>query len=842
MSHFTSFAGLTELDPGDPITANGAVFTNEDPGTVDYYLRIGTVTHRHDAHPNILTPTATPTVSVDAAGGQIGPDTQVYAAYTIIDPDGGETMRSAATLVTTGTQASEPTTALTAVFDSSGGSLPVGQYAYAITLNDSTGGESTIGPAAFMWRQPGFASGQAQLSGLAQEVDGTQWVSWNLWRAQDGGDFQLIATGQSDSFTDTGLICTDASRTPPIDMTGVGATYALNITLPTPTQDPSINGQAGGPSGVSMNLYLSLDGTFTNPCLYGSFPVASGGTPFEVTQLTLKNGAPPPVSRSLPGAQKIDPDTELLDFPWKRPVPTAAALPSGGNTDGDTRIAANTKVLWTWDEPTSTWKPIQGSGGGGGGGSLLVTDDTTNVSSPDTLEFVGAGGTTIAVSNPAPGTARVTVTGGGGGGTGGGGTPGPTGGQPGGTFIGWQGVPEDFNYPDNTPFTALQPPGEWGEGAFDTGGTLYVLGSAAVASGGGFETRYWATQQPADAQVQATVGGCQAGTTAMGLWNRMKAFAMDGYLLQVEAGVATLSVVSAGAFTTLGSTFTVADGDTIMLRCQGTTISAFRNGVQQVSVTDSTWNGTSSQIGVRGFNDGTHPGSLDHLWARDLNGSLQGPVAWADPVATLADLPAVGGVYVDGALILVEDTGDLYQWSAIGSFWNLYTVGGHGNGSGFVWGPMVNVDFTDNTVAQAAFATEGTYFAVDGNTGHIMVMANSGNPVTDLNATRMAGIPDVNEGTPTDYTPSLANAGDRYIGQSNAAQNFHLPPFSSVPWPLGTVFTIVQYGTGPITVVADTGVTLRVPSTHTAATRAQYSTIELLQINQDEWVVSGDMA
>lgn len=842
MAHFTAFAGLTELDPGDPIAVNGATFTNEDPGVVDFYLRIGAVTHRHDAHPALPNPTGTPTIAANQSGGQIAAQTQVFAAYTILDPDGGETLRSTAALVTTGVQASEPTDAPTATFDSTGGSLPVGQYAYALTLNDSGGGESTIGPAVFVQRQPGFASGQVQLAGLASGVDGTQWVSWNLWRAQDGGDFQIIATGQSDTFTDTGLICTDASRTPPLDMSNVGATNSISVTLPTAAQDPSIAGVAGGPSGVSMNLYLSLDGTFTNPCLYGNYPVASGGQAIDIAQLTLRNGAPPPVSRSLPGAQKIDPDTELLDFPWKRPVPTTAALPSGGNTDGDTRIAADTKVLWTWDEPTSTWKPIQGSGGSGGG-SMLITDDTNNVSAPDTLEFVGAGSTVVAVSNPSPGRARITVTGAsGGGGTGGSGNPGPTGGQPGGTMIGNYNGPEEFNYPDNTPFSLLDPPGEWGTPGFDTGGALYVLGSAAVASGGGFQTAYWASQQPADMQVQAVVSGCQAGTTAMGLWNRMDAAVMRGYLLQVQAGVATLYVAN-GGLTPLGTTFTVANGDTIMLRCQGTTISAFRNGVQQTSVTDTTWNGLGAQIGVRGFNDGTNYGSLDTLWARDMNGTQVGPVMWGDPVATISNLPAVGGVYADGALVMVEATGDIYQWSALASLWTLLTVGSHGgSGPGSLWGPLVTADFTNNTAKQTSFQDEATYFSVDGNTGHILVMLDSGNPVTDLSATRMAGIPDVSEGSPADFTPSLANAGNRYIGQSNAAQNYHLPPFSSIPWPVGTVFTIVQYGTGQITVVADTGVTLRVPSGHTAATRTQYSTIELLLINRDEWVISGDLA
>jgi hypothetical protein len=394
MSHFTAFAGLTELDPGDPITVNGSALTNEDPGVVDHYLRIGAISHRHDAHAPLPDPVGTPDVVVQASG-QITAQTQIYVAYTLVDTDGGETRRSTATLVTTGVQPGEPTDSPTAIFASGAGSLPVGQYAYALTLNDSSGGESTIGPAVFVQRQPGFASGQVVLAGLAAEVDGTTWVSWNLWRAQDGGDFQIIATGQSDTFTDTGLICTDASRTPPIDMSNVGSTFSLSITLPTAAQDASINGVAGGGSAVSLNLYLSPDGTFTNPCLYASYPVASGGQAVSVTQLVLSNGAPPPVSRSLTGADPIDPDTEMLDFPWKRPVAASGDLPTTGNADGDMRIALANHLLYIWVASGSAWVA---------GGGVSGTQGPAGPQGPPATATVGvnqvsASGYTLAISD-----------------------------------------------------------------------------------------------------------------------------------------------------------------------------------------------------------------------------------------------------------------------------------------------------------------------------------------------------------------------------------------------------------------------------------------------------------
>lgn len=399
--HHTTFAGLTELDPGDPLTVDGAAFTTRNPSRIDYYLRIGAVTHRHDGHAKLSDPIAPPSASTTGSG-QIGPNQDIFVGYTLIDSSGGETRLSTAFSITTPPGAPAPSAAIGAVFGSAAGVLPVGQFAYALTMNDVLGGESSLGPAAFMTRPPGYASGEALLSGLAQELGGV-YASWNLWRSQDGGAFQLlIAGGTSNTFTDSGLNCADATRVPPPDMSGILAGNTLVVQFPTAVQEPTIA------SGTAFNLYLSTDGSFTSPCFYTSAPIASAGASISIPVLTLDVGAPPVISQASQGADKIDPDTELLDWHWKRPVAVPGALPPTGNASADARVVMAPLGIWIWN------------------GSIWTQPSTTSITIEDsigqefggigTAQFVGASGVTVSVASGETAEAVITIAAGPGGG------------------------------------------------------------------------------------------------------------------------------------------------------------------------------------------------------------------------------------------------------------------------------------------------------------------------------------------------------------------------------------------------------------------------------------------
>lgn len=399
MSHRTPFAGLTAPDANEPISVDGGGFVYTNPDIIDRFLRVGAVTHKHDGHLPITDPQLAPSATVFASGGSLPAGQDLYVSYTLLDADGGETLPSEAALVTTIAPLANPTDQIQGSFASGTGDLVTGDYYYALTLVDDSGAETGLGPASLVTRPPGFASGSITLTGLDSQLDPDAAVGWRLWRAINGSDFDLIAIGSDPDYTDDGHVIpnADGSQRPPASNVNTNSTNLLVVTLPTGVQEPAV-----GSAGVTqIGLYISLDGAFLNPCLYEVYPVASAGNQVFVQALTLSQGAPPDVSTASRGASQIDPDTDLLDWHWKRPVATVGDLPAG--QAGDARIVISPFGIWGLAADGSAWADITG------GGAVDVTDGTTTVTAASELSFTGSDGTTVTVADVGGGVARVTV-------------------------------------------------------------------------------------------------------------------------------------------------------------------------------------------------------------------------------------------------------------------------------------------------------------------------------------------------------------------------------------------------------------------------------------------------
>lgn len=412
----TPFAGLTQLDPSDPISTDGASFQSRNPAIEDRLLQVGAVTHRHDAHLALPSPDQTPSGTVAPSGGSIPAGTPLYLGYTLNDNDGGETIMAPVTVVSTPPPYATPSSQPQASADYTGGGLMSSTYMYAVTLIDGQGGETNLGPWVSAWRAPGFASGQVHLWGLTADFADNEAIGWRLYRAQSGQAWSFLASGSTDTFTDDGSICANCSIIPP--PTGENLTLQTNtLTVVVPS------GQPGG--ATQFNVYCSVDGLFDDPSLLGSYAMASAGQPIVFTSLAFLDGEPPVVSTCLPGANQINPDTDILQWTWKRPVPTQAMLPSGNVADvrvvedqGIAYIASAGASAWTdWRPMTLTG--VQASAAGFAGAGF--------VSHPSGIEFVGSGGTQVTVAQGPGGSAVVTILGGTGGGTGGSGATGATG-------------------------------------------------------------------------------------------------------------------------------------------------------------------------------------------------------------------------------------------------------------------------------------------------------------------------------------------------------------------------------------------------------------------------------
>lgn len=351
----TPFAGFERLAPGDPLSSDGFSFQFENPLIADRLGQLGAVTHRHDAHAAMADPTTAPTVSTAATGGSIPSGTPIHVTYTLTDAQGGESLPIAAVLVTTAAGYATPASPPTAVPDYTAGSLLAGTYLYAVTVTDGAGGETALGPAVTVTVDPGHANARVLISGLTAITNTSSGSSssagWRLWRSVDGGSsWDLMATGghATDTFTDAGASGGDCTVNPPSTGTTVG-TNKLTVTIPA-TGQPA--------TATFFSIYASVDGQFLVPSLLGTYPVADFGSAKNYTALTLLNAQPPAVSQCYPGANQIDPDTDILNWTWKLPVANAAALPSSANTTGDVRMTLNDFALHAWNG--SAWITLGG--------------------------------------------------------------------------------------------------------------------------------------------------------------------------------------------------------------------------------------------------------------------------------------------------------------------------------------------------------------------------------------------------------------------------------------------------------------------------------------------------
>ena len=91
----------------------------------------------------------------------------------------------------------------------------------------------------------------------------------------------------------------------------------------------------------------------------------------------------------------------------------------------------------------------------------------------------------------------------------------------------------------------------------------------------------------------------------------------------------------------------------------------------------------------------------------------------------------------------------------------------------------------------------------------------------------------------TSYVAALTDNTNVVVMNVGSACTFTVPPNSSVAFPVGSVLTVIQEGTGQVTLTAGIDVTINTPSSLT--TRAQYSTVALTQVAANVWVAAGDL-
>lgn len=332
----TDFAGLTELDAGEPLTTDGGSFTGRDRDTIDHFLEVGAKTHRHDGHAPLANPQTPPTMGAQGAGGNLAPDTTITACYTLLDVDGGETLPSPVGSVTTPDVIDPPNAAPTATVDYTAGGLLVDTYTYAATLTDDSGGETPAGPSVTVTRQPGSLTAQVLIEDLATLVAGSDGATgWRLYRAKGDSALEFLASGDSftDAFLDDGNTSLVYDQSPPPDNNTTNATAQVTVNVP--------SAAVAGSNG--WRLYVAIDGDFTSPSLVGGDrPLTDAGQDIVIGELDPDPGAPPDVSTSVGGAEKIL-ATRDIDF-------TGWTDPNGGGGPGGAAGPMALGDALTWND------------------------------------------------------------------------------------------------------------------------------------------------------------------------------------------------------------------------------------------------------------------------------------------------------------------------------------------------------------------------------------------------------------------------------------------------------------------------------------------------------------
>lgn len=420
MSTFAPFSGILVPGESDPPSVDGNAFFTANPGIIDQFLKIGAVTHRHDGHLPLADPSTVLSGSVAWTGGALPPDTTFYSTFTLIDQYGGETLPASAFALTTSAGVGAPTGFVTASADYTDGILPAGDYYYAKTFVDGAGGETPIGPSTLIYVDPGFASAQVHIGNLMADAPPGATAA-RLWRSYEGEDWHLTVQTASDTYLDAGFDPPDNPALPPTT-DSTNQTGELLLTIPS---DPAMTSAC-----AAINLYLSSDPAFGSPSLYDQYPTASAGATITVTSETTTAGEPPHVSRASRGAAQINPDTDILNWPWKRSAATFSALPATGNSNGDTRIVLDELGSYTWSASAGVWDHTGDGDTGGSGGSsasIILTDGTTSVVVTGSILVEGSGAASATVVDDGGGHATLIVyvpvdsdsdsdTGGGGGG------------------------------------------------------------------------------------------------------------------------------------------------------------------------------------------------------------------------------------------------------------------------------------------------------------------------------------------------------------------------------------------------------------------------------------------
>ena len=92
------------------------------------------------------------------------------------------------------------------------------------------------------------------------------------------------------------------------------------------------------------------------------------------------------------------------------------------------------------------------------------------------------------------------------------------------------------------------------------------------------------------------------------------------------------------------------------------------------------------------------------------------------------------------------------------------------------------------------------------------------------------------------YTLKITDANSVIQFVATTFRTIVVPTNTQLPFAVGTQISIAQTGVGQAAIAGATGVTLLFPNDMLPKTRRQYSTISLVKVSLNQWLVFGDLA
>ena len=252
MASKTTNYGLTKLDPGDDLSANGYAFIDSDRDRIDGLLALGREHEHTGASASLTNPDTAPSLVLDTTEGNLTAGKTYRYRYTYVDQFGAETAASPeATIATDPPIVSPDGVSITHV--TTGGSLNGGLYYYTLTAYVDTNNKETRRGSVTSHSIPFVTTTNVVTLSLPSVPAGA--TGFNVYRRAPGesnynylASIDMSISTPPTEYEDDGSVNPNCDRNPPISNS---TNSQNNVTVTLPGATPAV------PSGATWKIYRS---------------------------------------------------------------------------------------------------------------------------------------------------------------------------------------------------------------------------------------------------------------------------------------------------------------------------------------------------------------------------------------------------------------------------------------------------------------------------------------------------------------------------------------------------------------------------------------------------------